>query len=152
MVMLLLAQGTVPAVPVPPGWNRYANVRYGYVTCYPRTMRAHREADNGDGRRFTAADGGRIAVWGSNNFDGSSLIARMRMSLRRDEIVTYGASKPGWIVQSGTQGNRIFWRKMYRRGEQFVGIDISYPAVRKAAYAPVVRAISACFKVGAPAY
>ncbi len=150
--MLLLAQGMVPAVPVPPGWNRYANVRYGYVTCYPRTMRAHREADNGDGRRFTAADGGRIAVWGSNNFDGSSLTAQMRMSLRHDEIVTYGASKAGWIVQSGTQENRIFWRKMYRRGDRFVGIDISYPAARKAAYAPVVGAISACFKVGAPAY
>lgn len=124
----------------------YNNSRYSYSLCYPSLLRAGREADNGDGRSFTGPGGGKMAVWGSNDIDGSSLSSHTESYGERGDIVTYAVKKPNWIVQSGKRGNAIFWRKAFKGNDRFVTLEIIYPATAQATYGPIVSRLSSCFR------
>lgn len=142
MLALALAAGFAAA----PQLSYYNNSRYAYSLCYPSLLRANREADNGDGRSFTGPGGGKMAVWGSNDINGTSLASHMASYGERGDIVTYAARKSNWIVQSGRRGNAIFWRKAFKGNDRFVTLEITYPATAQGTYGPVVSRVSSCFR------
>lgn len=134
-------------IALPADWNFYSNPRYGYTTCYPKIMKVSREADNSDGRVFKTKDGGELAVWGENNFNGASL-SEYRNSIHRDgEVVAYEAIRPTWFVRSSTQNSVISWRKTYKRDGQFVTLELRYPIQNKKFYDPIVKKLSMCFRI-----
>lgn len=132
-------------------WRTYVNPRYRYRICYPANlMRPSREADNGDGRSFVAADQGRLSVFGRNNFDGASLASTVDgdaadLAGSRGKV-SYRVVRPGWAVFSGDDGgSMLFYSKTIRRGDQFVIFELSYPKAAAARYKPVVENLSKCF-------
>jgi serine/threonine-protein kinase len=51
-----------------PGYNEYANPRYGFTTLLPSSFRAQPPPDDGDGQAWTSPDGQVVlAVYGTNN-------------------------------------------------------------------------------------
>ena len=142
----------VPAVAAAPdGWRTYNNARFGYTTCYPETLRPLRASDNNDGRVFRAPDA-KISVWGENNVFEQSLGQHAASLRTADEVVTYRAVRPNWIVQSGTKGALIFWRKSFKRDDQFITIEVHYAANQRQKYDAMIKSISSCSTLGQPAY
>jgi hypothetical protein len=114
-------------------------------------LRAASEAPNGDGRAFEAEDGARMIVYGTNNVEDASLPSFADPLARPDERITYRAGRGGWIVRSGTRRDKVFWRKTFVSGDQFVTLAIDYPAARRRTYGPIVAPLSKCFAIGKPA-
>lgn len=148
----LLAPTVSPAQPLPPGWDTYVNVRYGFQVCYPKDLfRPHGEPDNSDGQTLTARDGARLLVFGSNNVLAQSLPDRVRELVKdaggAQARVTYHVTRPGWDVSSGSNGgDRIFYIKVFEREDQFIVLDLTYKAADQARYGPIAARMSRCFR------
>jgi serine/threonine protein kinase len=53
----------------PPGYNAYANPRYGFTALWPSSFRAQPPREDGDGQDWTSPDGQvLLAAYGTNNF------------------------------------------------------------------------------------
>jgi hypothetical protein len=133
-------------------WVRYGNPRFQYDICYPKDLlTAQPEAENGDGRRFTGADGVSLAVWGSNNALSSSLKDEIDAAAKRlagpAGRVTYRAMHAGWAVVSGENGAGLFYDKIFynRKADQFKQFEITYDKSQATLYNPIVSKISGCF-------
>lgn len=51
-----------------PGYNEYANPRYGFTTLWPSSFRAQPQPEDGDGQAWTSPDGQvLLAAYGTNN-------------------------------------------------------------------------------------
>lgn len=149
-VVALAGVGSATAAPTS-GYRSYANARYGYSICYPSFMTAHAEAPNGDGRTFTGADGGELAVFGRNNPDGESLADTVRddaadLAGPRGQV-TYRAQKANWAVFSGANAGKLFYSKTFQRRDQFVIFELTYPRAGADRYKPVVESLSRCFRL-----
>jgi hypothetical protein len=132
-------------------YQSYANARYGYAICYPSFMKAQREADNGDGRRFIGGDGGELIVFGRNNVDGESLAATARADAAdlagRTGKVTYSAQRANWAVFSGSNDRRLFYSKTFQKPRSFVIFELTYPKSATARYKEVATRLSRCFRL-----
>ena len=151
-IIMALLLGNINTTLPNNNFSTYTNSRYGYTTCYPTNMRPLREADNGDGRVFRSADGAQISIWGENNYLDESIEQHAYQMRVPGEKITYQVIKSNWVVQSGTIGSSIFWRKTYLRDDQFITIKIVYPITQKVKYNPLTTITSSCFKIGKPAY
>lgn len=134
------------------GWRTYSNIRYGFATCYPPFATPLREADNGDGRSFRSKDGFSMLAYGTNNAENISLKSEVAQRAEPGQVVSYTASRPGWIVQSGNRGANIFWQKVFERRDQYISVLISYPKARQAQFGSSVSVVNRCFKVGEASY
>lgn len=135
-------------------YQSYANARYGYAICYPSFMKAQREADNRDGRRFfggDGGDGGELIVFGRNNVDGESLAATARADAAdlagRTGKVTYSAQRANWAVFSGNNERRLFYSKTFQKPGSFVIFELTYPKSAAARYKEVTTRLSRCFRL-----
>jgi hypothetical protein len=131
-------------------WPTYSNARFGYAICYPvALLRPQREAENGDGRKFTGADGAELLVFGQWNADARSL-----SDWAADEVqsytgqrgrITYRVARSNWLVLSGNDGKGFeFYTKTIKRSDQFVTFQIKYPVAQSRVYRPVVKKLSGC--------
>src|SRR5215468_1936487 len=79
------ALSRVPQQPAAPHtWKTYTNVRFQYAICYPDELLAPQgEADNSDGQKYLANDGGELIVFGSNNALNESLKNRFAAASSR---------------------------------------------------------------------
>lgn len=145
-VLAVLLQGPL-LIPSTGDWNYYSNARYGYTTCYPKAMKASREADNSDGRVFKTKDGGELTIWGENNFNEASLSEYRNSIHRQGEVIVYKAIRSTWFVESSTLSSVIYWRKTYQRDGQFITLELRYPIQNKKLYDPIVKKLAMCFKV-----
>lgn len=137
-------------------WASYTNVRYGFTACYPRSaLTAQREADNGDGRRFTAADGAQLATYGTNGAGGD--FREELRSFEHDIVtaggkVTYRAGGKSWGVISGSTASKVFYVKALSRGDQVMVFDFEYPRANAQKYDSIVGDMGKCFRAGTPGY
>jgi hypothetical protein len=137
-------------------WASYTNVRYGFTACYPRSaLTPQREADNGDGRRFTAADGAQLATYGTNGAEGD--FRRELRSFEADIVnaggkVTYRAGGKSWGVISGSTASKVFYVKAISRADQVLVFDFEYPRANAQKYDSIVAPMERCFRIGTPGY
>jgi len=138
-----------------PNWRTYQNDRYGTTIDYPDLFKAEPPPDNDDGRRFKSADGAEFAVfasYGALDFDRAGYQKYILEKFGPGKAVTYQAHGDDWFVISGTEGDGIFYeRYMLSHGKAmgFVeGFVMSYPAVLKKTYDPIVARMAKSFRSG----
>jgi hypothetical protein len=127
-------------------WRTYQNARYGTVAEYPAD-RFHPGSPpaNGDGQRFTAADGAELLIFAGLNIDDDTP-AQHEASLREGSSdysdVTYRATGRDWLVLSGNRGDSIFYeRYIFAKGRDIGVIHalvVTYRRDAKAIYDPMV--------------
>ncbi len=131
-------------------WRSYTNVRFQYHICYPDDLLVPQgESENSDGQKFLAADGGQLAVWGSNN----ALDESLKDALATDESrlagesgkVTYKVLRKNWFVVSGQNGATVFYAKTVYSHGQFKSFELTYSSSAAAVYEPVIRRLAVCF-------
>jgi hypothetical protein len=137
VTLLIFTALTTPALA-----DSYGNARFGYTIDYPAGLFAPQpEAENGDGRHFTALHGGAdLAVWGGYNANDQS----------PDDIATTAAGdcvsapkpyrlvKPTVVVVSCATANGVLYHKTYIRGDVLTTFELTYPAAEKARWDAVV--------------
>ncbi|WP_145963955.1 hypothetical protein [Chromobacterium phragmitis] len=136
-------------------YGRYVNARFAFSVPYPdKLLQMGEESDNGDGVRFASPDRHtEMAAWGSNNALEETLQSRFRDELREKSAsgkprkVTFKTIKNNWFVISGTEGDRIFYRKTYFSDDQFIVVDLRYPASQRTTWDPLVSHIAAGIRV-----
>ena len=107
------------------------------------------EADNSDGEKFLANDGGKLIVFGSNNALNEPLKNIFADTSSRlagpSGKVTYKVLKPKWFVISGQNGATVFYAKMLYSHGQFKSFELTYDGSAAAMYEPVILRIAECF-------
>ncbi|KMS56620.1 hypothetical protein V474_14010 [Novosphingobium barchaimii LL02] len=132
-------------------WQTYGNGRFEYTICYPADlMTPAPEADNGDGRTFSAADGAKMLVWGTFNTEELTppqVMAHETARITREGgRVTYKTYKPGWYALSGTQDGKVFYQRGLSNSVRFVTFRLIYDKASAAKWNPVAARISSCMK------
>lgn len=136
---------------IAPGWQTYGNARFGYSICYPAAMLAPQpEAPNGDGRIFTGSDGATLSVYGSNNALDQTLAQAFAQAQARETergaAISYKATRPGWYVLSGREGDSLFYIRTHFSGDQFKTFELRYPAAVAPRWNPIAARLSKCFR------
>src|SRR4051812_15197745 len=145
---MLLGLAMLNGVPAATGasateaWRLYRNERFGVSADIPRSWKAGRAPDNGDGLAFTSPDGAAtIRVSGGLNIaDSIAEAIEAEQTLDEGETVTYRRRGDRMSVLSGTRGAVIFYRKaMLSCGDEVVNrVSIEYPLARKEAFDELV--------------
>ncbi len=136
------------------GYKTYVNARFGYRISYPADFTPQEESQNGDGRKFTSADGqAELAAWGSNNALDRAIAEEADADyefLLKERFpgskITYKTRGKNFFVYSGTVGDRIFYWKKIHRGDTIVGFEFVYPAAQRARYDAATTVIAKSFK------
>jgi len=131
-------------------WKVYTNVRFQYKICYPEDLLVPQgEAENSDGRRFVAKDGGKLIVFGQNNALDETLSDRFEDTVSRlagaSGAATYKVIKPNWFVASGQNEQTIFYTKTLLGHQQFKSFELTYNKSTSGVYKPVIGRIVSCF-------
>ncbi|HZC56092.1 MAG TPA: hypothetical protein VE396_08600 [Xanthobacteraceae bacterium] len=144
-------------------WLTYHNDRYGTTIDYPDQFKAEPPPDSNDGRKFKSADGAEFSVYASYNaldFDLAKFQNFTLKNLNPGQVVTYkthgyennGKEKDGdaWFVISGTNGANIFYERhlLSHGGQMTEGFSMSYPAIAKQNYDPIVARMAKSFRAG----
>jgi hypothetical protein len=146
-VLLLVAPAREAAAET---WKLYLNARFGTAAEYP-AERFHPgpPPENGDGQRFTAADGAELAIFASYNGDDytpATFEASLRSGNSDYSDVTYRAAGSNWLVLSGNRGASIFYERHIfvkrKDADTIHGFVITYGRDAKAIYDPIVARIA----------
>ena len=137
-------------------WRVYSNARFGYDISYPAFFVPQREADNGDGRRFTAEEyHAGMAAWGSV-FLAGDLEAEYAEALKIYEEegaeITYAPRKGNWFVLSGFLNDEIFYRKTVVRDTRSASFEIRYPVSSRDVFDALVARIAGEFGIVRPGW
>ncbi|MDZ5451405.1 hypothetical protein [Labrys sp. ZIDIC5] len=134
-------------------WSDYANARFGYRICYPADlMTAEPEADNGDGRVFSAPSGASLRVWGSYNAAEEDIDAIVA-GIADDGKITYRSAAKNGVVVSGRKGGEIFYAKLLLEKDAKGAVEtirafrLTYPAKEAATYDAVAARLAKCFGI-----
>ena len=148
--VMIGAAAAAPGSSVSRSWPVYANARYGYRICYPAALLTPAaEAPNGDGRRFSGANGAVLSVWGSNNaLDQTVADAAAEDRRRLGGQVTYSVVKPGWYVLSGRRGSQLYYLKSVFANGAFSTMELRYANAEAKNWASVTTRMSRCFAAG----
>ena len=150
LIAAILASAPMPAAGT---WPVYRNQRFGYEICYPADLlKPEREADNGDGRRFSGSGGVRMLVFGQYNALDQDLASwaqgAAQVYLGKRGRVIYRAGRKDWAVISGTDGKgNIFYTRTIRdkANDAYVTYQLRYPDGRQQRYGPVIARLNRCF-------
>lgn len=141
---------TAQATTAAHAWKTYTNVRYNYSTCYPAdALTPQAEAPDSDGRAFTAKDGAKLLVFGSNNVLATPVKAAAEQTavrLAAGGMTTYRVVKPGWFVVSGSSPTGEFYAKSFHVGDQSKSFELTYPAASARQWRPIAARLNACFR------
>ena len=145
-------------------WNVYGNARYGFSICYPPSLKAQGEADNGDCNTFKSADGKvRISAYANYSIEpnggAKALAEAFRMEVDEQNKhgfkLSYQVVKPTFyaysgVADAGTPKARVIYHKTFERASDKldVSLDAEYPESMKATMDPVVTRMSACLLGG----
>lgn len=126
--------------------STYTNQRFGYSICIPAGLVAQREADNGDGRAFLAADGAKLIVYASHNALDQTLAQARGDVIERLGPASYRAGGADWFVVSGGASGAIYYVRTSLRRGVFTSFELTYPASAAARWNPVAAQLSRCFR------
>jgi hypothetical protein len=145
---LLILAMTLSAPAFGEAFDRYVNVRYGFSISYPSNMKADLPPENGDGLRFSNAEGFSIVASGINNIDNESLATEEKSLEGEFDVITYKTMGKSWVVLSGHKGSKILYIKAYVGRASINHLWITYPASVAADASATVSKVSASFKPG----
>jgi len=150
-------RSSLPPAPSPgsrrsgtPGYNEYANPRYGFTTLLPSSFRAQPPPEDGDGQAWTSPDGQvLLAVYGTNNVLDYSpeqdeaadarLLSVVYVNISGDIVTVSGYKNNGRTI--------VYQRDVVGPG----AIDTlywSYPANQKAQWDAAVTRTALAFQPG----
>ena len=126
-------------------WKLYVNDRFGTAAEYPADrFRPGPPPDNGDGQRFTAADGAEFRIFASYNVDNYTPAQQetfLRSAGSDYTDVIYRATGKNSLVLSGYRGDSIFYEKyIFAKGKDLGVVHalvLTYPRDTKAIYDPI---------------
>jgi hypothetical protein len=135
----------------------YQDERFGTVAAVPPDWRRLPPDERWHGARFVSPDGTSwLAIYAAP--DGAapgrdSVEAHMDATTRAaGESITLLVRRPGWLVVSGTKGDRVFYRKAVlscdTREAVWHHIALEYPAQMKRTYDPLVAVVSRSLEPG----
>ncbi len=133
-------------------YQNYCNSRFEYCLDYPTHLKPQPEAQNGDGRDFTAADGSvNLKVWGSLDIsEGKSPAQRLKDSLTtasNNRRITYRNIQPqGYVLSGYTPKGKIFYRKTILKNGELVNLEFTYPTTAKKQYDAIVTHVARSFQ------
>jgi hypothetical protein len=131
-------------------WKEYKNARFGFVLTYPPSLVGKPEPENGGGREFHTPNGD-FSVAASARFlmvgEGDSLEKRWQDDLQSlGDTVTYKKKAATWYVISGvTKEGTEYYHKVYTKGSNWAGFEITYPHAKHKIYDPWVARIEKSF-------
>ncbi|OGP83291.1 MAG: hypothetical protein A2Z08_00155 [Deltaproteobacteria bacterium RBG_16_54_11] len=140
-------------------YKRYINARFAFGISYPEGILIPQgEADNGDGQKFISQDKKvEMLVYGYYNQEAEEYTLKYMFDNESEDNsadnagrkVTYKKLTETWYVISGTEGDKIFYTKVfYRKKEnQNIHFFISYPKSRKTEFDAITAEISKSFKL-----
>lgn len=125
------------------GYGLYQNSRFGTSISYPSGyFTADLPPNNGDGRRFSSADGqSYFLIFGQHDVLGLSKdeMIQQDKTLPDYQGVSYEKAGENWYVLSGLVGDAIFYRKVILAPDGIIHqFEIRYPSAQKAAFDAVV--------------
>ena len=145
-------------------WNMYGNARYGFSVCYPPSLKAQGEPDNGDGNTFKSADGKvRVSAYANYSIepDGGpkALAEAFRMEVGEQEKhgfkLSYQVVKPTFyaysgVADGGTAKARVIYHKTFERASDKldVSLEAEYPESLKSTVDPIVSRMTSCLNGG----
>jgi hypothetical protein len=150
-IFLVLAAFTATAYAQDSNWRTYVNERFGSRIEYPAGIFSPQPPpENGDGRRFKAGDAEFTISAGYNVIPDT--LQSLEESLRHPDAgspddfanVTYRMSKGNVLVLSGFRGDQVYYDKFIFSADQETihHFAITYPAVAKSTYDPIVERMS----------
>jgi hypothetical protein len=151
-LVALAATALAPlALAGPSAWQDYRNDRFGYEVSYPADLLVPQpEAENGDGRHFTARRGhADVAVWaGYANGETLAVAAdeaeQTCVGAHAGYKVIRAAKRPPFMALSCTAPDgQVFYAKAYACEDVLTQLQFTYPAAEKATWDPVVTKMSA---------
>jgi hypothetical protein len=158
MSPLILALTLAAAAPadVPPGWDMYPNVRYGYAVCYPPELKPGPEADNSDGRVFKGPHGSSVSAWGGYDALEHGLAGEMKMTVEdmtKDVAglrgqVTYKVIRKDWFVVSGRNGAHLVYQRTWKVKDAFETLRFDYTQADQPLFDKLIPRMTACFHPG----
>jgi len=100
---------------------------------------------NGDGILYTHPDGGSLAVFAYNNalnLSPKEMAASVRDLVGDDFSITYERIKGNWMVQSGYEGDLIYYQRMEFEADNIIhGFLMKWPQSLRSKYDNQVGAI-----------
>lgn len=132
-------------------WRVYHNERFGTTAAVPADWRMGAPPENNDGRIFTSPDGrAEIVVSGMLSIGPRSEEFALRLGPLDGEIIEYERRGRDWVVVSGVNGERIFYRKSLLSCGDTIwnSVFLQYPANEKEKYAPLVAHVAASLRAG----
>jgi hypothetical protein len=125
----------------------YCNHSYNFCMSYPASLvEPQPESPKGDGREFTAKQGGaKITTWGNEapsfavegvaDFDPKEEVKKVYNQAMEGKKITYKVLKDSWFVISGTAANgTIFYQKTMLKGVNFITVLLEYPESEKSTW------------------
>jgi hypothetical protein len=127
-------------------FRTYANDRFGATAEYPSDWRSDPPPENGDGLVFRSPDGqATITISGILNIaDTPDEAMRDEEKADASQTVTFRQHGRRSVVVSGTQGDKIFYRKsiLVCRDQIWNHVHLEYPAARKTEYDALVAKVA----------
>jgi hypothetical protein len=133
-----------------PGYNQYANPRYGFTALWPSSFKAQPPPEDGDGQSWTSPDGQvLLAAYGANNV--------LNYSPGQDEVadghlpaVVYANISGDIVTVSGykNSGRTIVYQRDVVGPGSIDTLYWSYPANQKAQWNATVTLTALTFKPG----
>jgi hypothetical protein len=148
----LIGLSAVAGAAADEAYRTYRNERFGVSADVPRSWKAGRSPDNGDGLAFTSPDGtATITISGGLNI-ADSVTEAMQAELTPDdgETVSYRRQTDRMAVLSGTRGTTIFYRKAILSCKDAVmsRVAIDYPLARKQEFDALVTHVARSLRGG----
>jgi hypothetical protein len=126
-------------------WRTIHTTRFGATAEVPASWVMDPPPENDDGRSFWSPNG-RAEIIVSGIFAlGETIADKMASEPEIGQTITYIKRGPGWIVISGTKGERIFYEKSILTCHDKIWNDlwIEYPEAEKHNYDALVTHVSA---------
>jgi hypothetical protein len=133
-------------------YQKYCNARFRYCLDYPRQLIPQPEAQNGDGRDFTSADGKvNLKVWGALDLvegqDRNDVLNSSIQAASEGKKITYRRLLPTVYFLSGYNAEgKIFYRKTLWKNGELVSMELTYSPNLKKQYDSIVPLIVKSFK------
>ncbi|EPZ41811.1 MULTISPECIES: hypothetical protein [Alicyclobacillus] len=126
----------------------YTNSRYGFALRVPEQFVKQAPPADGDGQSWNSPDNAmQVRAYGQYNVNNDTVKSTLA-SLTTGKQATYQQTNQNWGVVSGTDGNQIFYDKVYVGATSVYILTMEYPASDKSQYASVVTNIANSFQPG----
>jgi serine/threonine protein kinase len=134
----------------PPGYDKYANPRYGFTALWPSSFRAQPPPEDGDGQAWASPDGRvMLSAYGANNVFNYSP-GQDEAADARDVSVVYSNISGNVVTVSGykNSGRTIVYQRDVVGPGAIDTLYWSYPANQKAQWDAAVTLTTLTFQPG----